>query len=360
MRRIVFNGKFYSGALNGVHRVADRLIREVDALLSAMPARARPAAELLLPVQRDWTPDLATIRLVEQAQGHRQSWEQLVLPRRAAGGVLVNLCNLAPIAHARKILLVHDAQFLFPDASYPARQRWGYRLLVPTMARTSATVLTVSQYSRAILDLTGVSPRARTHVLHNGADHMLETVPAPDVLARFGLTRGAYVLLFGSAKAYKNVGVVFDAFRDDRLRDLQLVVIGEGAERLAAAGYRAPPQVIFTGAIGDDVLRALYEGAACLAFPSRTEGFGLPPVEAMLLGCPALVAPAGAMPEICRDAACYADVDRPAEWAEAILALVHDPALRAAKIAAGRTAAARFSWAKAGRMLLDEALALAR
>lgn len=127
---IYFNGKFYAGGMNGVHRVSDRLIREVDALLAAMPPERRPPARLLIPARRQWQPVLRAIELVEQADGDTQRWEQFVLPARAADGVLVNLANLAPIRHRRKILLIHDAQFLFPDSSYPWRQRVGYRLLV--------------------------------------------------------------------------------------------------------------------------------------------------------------------------------------------------------------------------------------
>ena len=273
-------------------------------------------------------------------------------PAARPDGVLVNLCNLAPLRHPRQLLLLHDAQFLFPDNGYPARQRLGYRFLVPRMAKASAAVLTVSQYSRAILDLTRVIARERTEVLHNGADHIRESAADPDAIARFGLERGRFVVLFGSTKPYKNVDVVFRAFAEAAApAAIRLVVIGPTAETLAQAGYVAPAGTAFVGAVDDAALRALYEAAFCLAFPSRTEGFGLPPAEAMLCGCPAVVAPAGAIPEVCADAALYADVDSPAEWADAFARLAADPALRAAKVAQGHARAARFTWAAAGAAL---------
>ncbi|MEG8013958.1 glycosyltransferase [Sphingomonas sp. 22R3R2A-7] len=111
------------------------------------------------------------------------------------------------------------------------------------------------------------------------------------------------------------------------------------------------PGTVFAGACDDAALRAFYEGAYALLFPSRTEGFGLPPVEAMLCGCPAIVTPAGALPEVCRDAVLYADVDDPASWREALSRLA-DPELRAEKIAAGRALAARYRWRAAGEQLL--------
>ncbi|WP_156679496.1 glycosyltransferase family 4 protein [Sphingomonas profundi] len=360
MRPIVFNGKFYGGSLNGVHRVADRLIRAVDDELGAMPANGRPDARVILPLGASWIPELSTIRVVRERGAGTQAWEQAVLPRRAAGAVLVNLCNLAPIAHARKILLLHDVQFLFSDNSYPARQRLGYRFLTPLMARTSAQVLTVSEYSRRLMDLTGVAPLERTAVLPNGADHLIDGPAAPDGASRFGLAPGGYVLLFGSAKSYKNVRVVFEAFADPRLADLVLVVVGMAEAALRAAGLHPPAGARFVGKVADDALRTLYAEALCLAFPSRTEGFGLPPIEAALSGCPSVVAPAGAIPEVCVDAVLYAGTDAPGEWADAILGYATDPVLRAAKVTAARERARTFRWADAGRGLLAHILRLAR
>lgn len=359
MRSIHFNGKFYAGRLNGVHRVADRLIRECDARLAEMPASARPKAFVHVPVKRQWQPELSTIRLREHAGADGQRWEQMVLPRLAADGVLVNLANLAPIAHANKVLLIHDAQFLFPDSSYPWRQRTGYRLLLPIMARTSAVVLTVSDYSRQMLDVLGVAPRARTTRLYNGADHILDAAAHPAALAEFGLEPHGYVLMFGSPKAYKNVGVVLAAFAAAALAPTRLVIVGPSREVLAAAGLVAPADAVFVGSCNDGVLKALYEGALALAFPSRTEGFGLPPVEAMLCDCPVVVSPGGAIPEICRDAALYADIDDPRSWRDAFIAL-RDPGLRAAKVATGRARARGFTWSAAGAQLLAILLERAR
>jgi glycosyltransferase involved in cell wall biosynthesis len=359
LRTIAFNGKFYCGALNGVHRVADRLIREVDRQVAAMPPGERPALRLLLPQERSWTPELQVTRLDVQRSGHTQWWEQGLLPGRTADDVLVNLCNLAPLRHRRQLLLLHDAQFLFPDCSYPFRQRWGHRLLAPPMARRSARVLTVSQYSRQILDLTGIAARDRIGVLYNGVDHILDAVPDDGALARYRLQHQRFVLLFGSVKRYKNVELLFEAFARPSLKGIKLVIVGVDRAAHEAAGMKPPVDAIFTGRIGDETLRPLYEHALCVALPSRTEGFGLPPVEAMMLGCPAVVAPAGAVPEVCRDAACYADVDQPDEWVATILRLANDPDFRRQKIAAGRTRAADFTWERAGARLLDEILPLA-
>jgi len=351
MRPIYFNGKLYAGGVSGVRRVADRLIREVDARLAELPAAERPEATLLLPKRRQWAPTLTTIRIVEEPWGDSQLWEQFVLPIRARGGLLVNLCNLAPVLHGRKLLMLHDVQFLFPDSSYPARLRWGYRLLTPLMARTSEQVLTVSAYSRQMLDLCGVSARDRTEVLHNGADHILDATPDAGVVGRLGLRPGRFVVHLASPKTYKNTAVVLQAFADPRLADIDLVLVGPDRAKLSRCGLQAPGRTVFAGAVDDTGLRALYEAALCLAFPSRTEGFGLPPIEAMACGCPAVVSAGGAIPEVCRDAVLYADVDRPNAWVDAFRSLADDPERRDAKILAGRRRAADFTWDASGRAL---------
>ena len=359
MRPIYFNGKFYAGQLNGVHRVADRLIREIDALLLERPAAERPRMSLLLPKRRSWEPDLRAIQKVEQPLGHSQAWEQLLLPFRARDGVTVNLCNLAPLLHRPKLLLIHDAQFLFPDSSYPLRQRLGHTWLTPWMARSAAKVLTVSDYSRQMLELFNVSSRAQTAVLHNGADHMLETPGDSQIVEQFKLRPGAYVVHVASHKAYKNTEILFSAFADPRLADVQLALVGPDASVLARNGLQPPANAVFLGRVSDAQLRGLYEGALCLALPSRTEGFGLPTIEAMACGCPAVAAPAGAIPEVCRDAVLYADVDDAAAWVHAILRYRDEPLLRAQKVEEGRLRAEAFTWSSAGERLLNHIMALA-
>ena len=359
MRPIYFNGKFYAGQLNGVHRVADRLIREIDALLLARAPGERPRMTLLLPKRRSWEPKLEAIAKAEEPLGHSQAWEQLVLPFRARDGVTVNLCNLAPLLHRPKLLLIHDAQFLFPDSSYPLRQRLGHAWLTPWMARTAAKVLTVSDYSRQMLELFRISSREQTAVLHNGADHMLEPPVDPGIVGQFNLRPGSYVVHVASHKAYKNTEILLRAFADPRLADTQLALVGPTANVLERNGLRPPANAVFLGRVTDPQLRGLYESALCLALPSRTEGFGLPTIEAMACGCPAVASPAGAIPEVCRDAVLYADVDDAEAWIHSIRLYQDQPDLRARKIEEGRQRARAFTWSAAGERLLSHILALA-
>lgn len=349
-RPIYFNGKFYAGGLNGVHRVADRLIRECDARLGELSEAKRPEAVLLAPAGATWVPELTAIR-IERVPSAGQVWEQLHLPRRAGDGILVNLANLAPVRHRRKLTMIHDAQFLFGDCGYPWRQRLGYRALAPRIARSSQHVVTVSDFSRRMLGLFGVAEPEQTRVIANGADHILDSASDPGLRQRLGLACVPYVVMFGSAKPYKNNAVVFEAFVQD-MDDVVLVVVGPDHEEIAAAGLTIPAGTVFAGRPDDASFRGLLEGATALAFPSRTEGFGLPPLEAMLCGCPVIASPAGAIPEVCGDAVLYAGVDDPAAWRAAILRLRDDAELRRRKTAEGRDRARPYTWRAAGERLM--------
>lgn len=352
LRPIYFNGKFYGGGLNGVHRVADRLIRECDRNLAALPPAERPPAYLLTSEAADWVPDLEAIeRRNSPATG--QLWEQVVLPRRARDGVLVNLANLAPVAHRRKVTMIHDAQFLFSDCGYPWRQRVGYRWLAPLIGRSSRAMLTVSDFSRRMLDTFAIADAGKVRVVHNGVDHITEVEEDTGLRQRLGLVPNRYAVIFGSPKRYKNVEVPFAAFAGGALDPLQLVVVGPDREAHERVGIHPPADAIFAGRPDDSELRGLLAGALVTLFPSRTEGFGLPPLEAMLCGCPVIAAPAGAVPEACGNAALYAGTDNPAEWRAAIEALRDDPVMRGRKIAEGYRRAGTFTWRRAGQELME-------
>jgi glycosyltransferase involved in cell wall biosynthesis len=131
------------------------------------------------------------------------------------------------------------------------------------------------------------------------------------------------------------------------------VLVGDaGPEAFRRRGHPPPPNVRFAGRVPDPELRGLLEGALAFLCPSRTEGFGLPPLEAMALGTPAIVAPEGALPEVCAEAALYAPADDPAAWAATLRRLADDPGLRDDYGGRGRTRAERYTWRAAALGLL--------
>ncbi|MBV9510642.1 MAG: glycosyltransferase family 4 protein [Caulobacteraceae bacterium] len=283
-----------------------------------------------------------------------QAWEQLELPWIARGGVLVNLCNLAPLSHRRSVTLIHDAQVFLSPQSYSRAFRAWYRFALPRIGAGAAHVVTVSNYSRERLIEFGVAPAEKISVVHNGVDHFRTVAAKGDVVARLALTPHRYVVAAAGVQKHKNLGVLFEAFKSPGLADLTLVVVGgDDAAAFNAAGYTPGPGVVFAGRMSDGELKALYEQAACLAFPSTTEGFGLPPLEAMSLGCPVVAAPCGALPEVCGDAVLYANPYDPAAWVQAIRLAADDGEARTRLVRIGPSRAGCYRWEDSARRLLD-------
>ena len=99
----------------------------------------------------------------------------------------------------------------------------------------------------------------------------------------------------------------------------------------------------------EEELAALYLGAACLVYPSRWEGFGLPPLEAMSLGTPVIASVYSSLPEVLGQAAYYVEPLCAGAIDQAARRLLHSPALTAELVTRGRVQAARFSWQETAR-----------
>jgi len=346
VRHIQLNGKFCAAGPTGVHRVAEELGNALAALIAeGHPDCAGLTIEALLPhdgvagAQRLAMPSRVVSPLRHIA------WEQLTLPLRHGGGLLLNLCNVGPALAANAVTMIHDAQVYLSPASYGRCFRLWYHFLQPIIARRHRILITVSDYSRRQLAAAGLAPASRIAVVPNAADHVLAVAAELGALEARGLPRGGYVLALATTQAHKNVGVLLRAFADPVLAGVQLVLFGSATrEDFFAAGHDVPDNAVFAGRVSDGEVRALMEGALCLAFPSTTEGFGLPPLEAMQLGCPVLVAPCGALPEVCGGAALYLAPHEPDQWVAAVAQLATDPGLCEHLAGLGRERAAGFTW----------------
>jgi glycosyltransferase involved in cell wall biosynthesis len=188
-----------------------------------------------------------------------------------------------------------------------------------------------------------------------------EPRPSEQVAAlrrRLGIT-GTLALYVGRCAPYKNVEALIQAvllLRAEGL-DTSLVVAGDPdgyypEQEFKALGVQLRPFVRFLGFVECGELATLYQAADMLVFPSRFEGFGLPPLEAMASGTPVVCSTSGALPEISGKAALYVE-PTPAGIAEGIRRVVSEPNLRAELVRRGRTQADRYSPEAAAERVID-------
>lgn len=175
-----------------------------------------------------------------------------------------------------------------------------------------------------------------------------------------------YLLYAGNIKPHKNIPRLVEAFavvRDQLAshpvyQNLRLIIIGDQisqypAVRHAVIKSRVESTVRFLGFVPFDTLRCFYESAAAFVFPSRHEGFGLPPLEAMASGTPVVCSNVSSLPEVVGDAAIQVNPENVFDIARGIREVLLDEDLRKELVARGRVQAARFSWNRTAREVLE-------
>lgn len=359
--QLYFNGRVLAAPFGGIPRVAVELITAIDRLITDDPAIASSIdGEVLLTQARSAISDLRNLRQRRAGFLRGTIWEQIELPLIARRGVLISFSNYNAVIHPHTLTMIHSAQSMIIPESYSVNDRFTNSIMLPLVGKTSRCVLTVSAFSKKILREYRIATEEKINVTHNGVDHILRQPGDRAISRRFKLEPKRFVLAQSSTHAHKNIRILFEAFSRPELSKVTLVCIGPATSAtFSAAGMTPPANSMFVGTVSDAEMRGLMEEALCFAFPSLTEGFGLPPLEAMLVGCPAVVAPCGAIPEICADAAIYAPPKDPAAWCRAIANLLSDADFRERLVAHGRSHAAKFTWERAARQVVSAAIASA-
>lgn len=304
-------------------------------------------------------------------------WEQWTLPRRLAqdtGAWLHATGNTAPIWGTTPLIVtIHD--LIYIDDNYLWKrdggtwyQRFGNtyrRWIVPLVAKRAKHIITVSEFQReAIVRQLDVDP-AQVTVVYNGADddffRLRSSQEIEAMRHQLGLGNNPYIFFLANAEPRKNTDGVITAYAQLIARypdcPYDLVLKGLSDEvlqrKLDAAGCSAIAHRIHrVGYIESSLLPTVYQGASMLWFPSFSEGFGLPIVEAMAGGVPVITSNGSVMPEIAADAALYVDPTKPNELVDQTIGLWNQPELGQRLAALGKQRAKQFTWDAATKKLL--------
>ena len=271
-----------------------------------------------------------------------------------------------PTRRAARVMTVHDLTSVrFPELCDDYTRR--FPQLVRRALEEGAWVHTPSEYVAAeVVELLGAPPE-RVRAVHHGvppldppaADSGADSDAAADSGAdTSGAAAGAappvpgpYVLALGTIEPRKDLPTLIRAFDLVAAEEPELRLVVAGADGWGVPAYEAAVgasahagRILRLGYV-DSVLRSrLLRHASIYAYPSLYEGFGLPPLEAMLAGVPVVTTDAGALPEVVGDAAAMVPVGDVTAMATALGRLLTDDSARTAVVAAGRARAASYRW----------------
>ncbi len=261
------------------------------------------------------------------------------------------------------VVTIHDLILLDEPRSARATTRHplvfalkqaGFRRVLRHALFASRRVIAVSEATkRSILRHFPALPPEKIDVIYEG----VTALPSPDESAA---APKPYLLSVGNAYPHKNLEALLRAFRLAREAHPGVRLVLAGRDDVFARRLSASPEAralgdafIFVPNPTDAQLAALYQKAAGYVYPSRLEGFGLPPLEAMSQGAPVAAARAGSLPEVLGDAARFFDPRDERDMARALEDLVGDAGLRRALVERGFARVRRYSW----RRMAEETLA---
>lgn len=369
---ILIDARFYGPFGKGLGRYVQKLVEHLERI----PHDHRLTIALRRENWNDYTPHDGRFRKILVDVPWYSLREQLVLPST----FLKERPDLVHFPHYNVPLLfprpfvvtIHDLivsryptlrATTLPPFFYQFKQR-AYGTVIRSAIRRARRILTVSEYSKRIIASTFRVPPEKVVVTYEAAEPLTARNGGGAQDDRHTLNRlrvpGDYLLYVGNAYPHKNLEGLLRAFAAVRrsVPNLSLVLVGKMdyfyrriAEESRQLGLA--DAVVFPGYVTDEELVLLYRHARLYVFPSFEEGFGLPPLEAMVYGVPVASSNASCLPEILGDAAAYFPPHDTSMMAKALMDVLGDEAWRKELARRGRERVQRYQWETLARTTLD-------
>lgn len=264
---------------------------------------------------------------------------------------------LLPVVN--RALMVHDLIPLRNPELFPGAYARSVSLAMKYSIKRAEILLANSEDTkRDILALFNINP-SKVHVTPLGPGNVVKPRWGEDVsdneLAQMGIKFKRYLLTLSSIGPRKNIPRLVEALsillKQPHLADVGLVIAGAAEYKVgevndAIKKHGVAGRVLFPGYVPDKNIAALFARAELFVYPSLSEGFGLPILEAMLLGAPCCASARGAMMEVGGGAVSYFDPEDPADIAACMRELMEMPERREAMVEAGFKQAQNFTWSR--------------
>lgn len=300
-----------------------------------------------------------------------QLWKQLILPLKAwTKGCKVLFCtdNFVPIIHLgyKTIPVFHDAFFFENPEHYGKLWLWLYHQTAIPAGKRAAYIVVPTEYSKNQINRYTHIPLKQMMVIPEGPKSLdkISVDDSSQLLNRFKITSGNYLLHVGAMYKRKNIPALIYAFRQVKAAHagLKLVLAGSPPSKdlgndweliqNAITETALQNDVILTGYLSDAELAGIYQHALLYIFPSINEGFGIPILEAFKYDLPVLVANNTCLPEVGGDAVVTFNPFDSDDIATQIESVLNDAELRVQMISKGRERLKLFSWKIAAEQLV--------
>lgn len=277
---IYINGRFLTQKITGVQRYAIEVVKKIDKL------NLDEQIVILHPKNFTNHLELKNIKLQQIGNNIGHVWEQITLPfyirKHDKKAVLINFCNIAPILFPGYVVL-HDIAF----KTHPEHLNWKftlwYRIITKLNIKRYKHIFTVSEFSKNEILQNYKIEKEKITVAYNSAEHINYFVPDDNVLDKLKLVNKDFYFSLGSKSPHKNFEFIEKCAKDNP--EMIFVVSGNENKIFKENDQEKIENLIFTGYITDNELVQLYKSCKCFIFPSLYEGFGIPPLEAITVGC---------------------------------------------------------------------------
>ncbi len=344
----VVNGRFLTQKATGVHRYAFEICNKLHEMgvdfHVAIPNK----------INSDYKFSFNTVKC---GSLKTHLWEQISLPKylkRIGKPLLISFTGGGVLNYDNQIMTIHDVSHeRYPEWFAKNYYRY-YHYLMPRTARKSHAVLTVSEFSKSEIISTFGLDKDKIYIVHSNVP--FHSKPTREEILNYKPdTDEKYIIAVSNMDPRKNFLRLAEAFSKIEDKSLKLYIIG-----MQTKAFNTPDlqkligeNIVLPGYIDDTALQKMYQNAILSVYPSLYEGFGLPPLESMTYGCPAIVSDIPALREISGDAALYVNPYDVKDMTQKINLLIKDERIRKQLQSRGLEQIKKYSWDKSAKQVYE-------
>ncbi|MDD3944477.1 MAG: glycosyltransferase family 1 protein [Bacteroidales bacterium] len=340
---LYINGRYLSQKLTGVNRFA----YEICNALASLNAEFIIIAPKMISKEYD----VSKFNIKHWGVGKSHFWEQISLPlfftfKRKY--LLINFTGLGSLLLKKQIITIHDMSFWRHPEWFSKKYYLYYKFFRPLIVKNIFHILTLSEFSRReIIDCLNV-PSDNISIVNCAVSSSF--INSQIIEGHF--ENNEFILTVSSIEPRKNLSRLLEAM-ELLNNDIKLLIIGSSNPVFSELNLKSSEKVFFLGRVSDQQLKWYYSNAKLFIYPSVYEGFGLPPLEAMSMGCPTAVSDIDVFHEVFDDASLFFDPYDITDIANCLNELLNSTIIRKELILKGFNQVSKYNWINSANIILN-------